>query len=127
MTLRDLLHTHVDDGTLPGAVALVANGSEVEVATVGPVERDAIFRLASITKPITAAAVLILLDEGKLALDDPIATWLPELAEPTVVRTPESPLDDVVPANRPITVADLLTFRAGYGFDDDFALPAAAA
>jgi CubicO group peptidase (beta-lactamase class C family) len=71
--------------------------------------------------------VLILLDDGKIALDDPIATWLPELAEPKVVRTPQSPLDDVVPANRPITVADLLTFRAGYGFDDDFALPAAAA
>jgi CubicO group peptidase (beta-lactamase class C family) len=127
MTLRDLLQAHADDGSLPGAVALVANGSEVEVASVGSIDLDGIVRLASITKPITAAAVLILLDDGKIALDDPIATWLPELAEPKVVRTPQSPLDDVVPANRPITVADLLTFRAGYGFDDDFALPAAAA
>ncbi|HJP74776.1 MAG TPA: serine hydrolase domain-containing protein [Pseudonocardiaceae bacterium] len=123
MTLQDLLQARVDDGTVPGAVGLVATGDDVEVAAVG-LEPDAIFRLASITKPITAAAVLILLDEGKLALGDEIAKWLPELANPQVVRTPASPIDDVVPANRPITVADLLTFRAGYGFGSDFALPA---
>lgn len=135
MTLRDLLQAHVDDGSLPGAVGLVANGSDVEVVAVGsvdldgsaPIAPDAIFRLASISKPIAAAAVLVLLDDGRIALDDPIATWLPELAEPNVVRTPESPIEDVVAANRPITVADLLTSRAGYGFDDEFSLPAATA
>ena len=83
-------------------------------------------RVASITKPITAAAVMILVDEGRLALDDPIARWLPELASPRVVRTPASAIDDTVPAERPVTVEDLLTFRAGWGFPSDFSLPAAA-
>src|SRR2546423_9966414 len=76
------------------------------------------------TKPITAAAVMLLVDEGVVALDDPIARWLPELASPKVVRTPESPIDDVVPAERPITVEDVLTSRAGWGFPSDFSLPA---
>ena len=59
-----------------------------------------------------------------MTLDDPIARWLPELASPRVVRTPQSPLDDVVRAARPITVEDVLTFRAGWGFPSDFSLPA---
>ena len=67
---------------------------------------------------------MLLVDEGRVALDDPIARWLPELAAPQVVRTPESPLADLVPAARPITVEDLLTFRAGWGFPSDFSLPA---
>ncbi len=133
MTLHDLLQARVDDGTVPGAVGLIANGDEVEVAVVGsldfagtaPMTRDSIFRTASITKPIAAAAVMILVDEGRVALDDPIAKWLPELAAPSVVRTPTGPVEDVVPANRPITVFDLLTFRAGHGFPDDFTIPAA--
>ena len=86
--------------------------------------RDTIVRIASIGKPITAAAVMMLVDDGTLALDEPIARWLPELASPVVVRTPGAPLDDVVPAARPITVGDLLTLRAGWGFPPDFALPA---
>jgi CubicO group peptidase (beta-lactamase class C family) len=63
-------------------------------------------------------------DDGQVALGEPIARWLPELASPQVVRTPQSPIDDVVPAARPVTVEDLLTFRAGWGFPDDFSLPA---
>jgi CubicO group peptidase (beta-lactamase class C family) len=86
--------------------------------------RNSIFRIASITKPITAAAVMMLVEDGRIALEDPVRRWLPELASPAVVRTPASPVDDVVPAVRPITVADLLTFRAGYGFPSDFSLPA---
>ena len=89
-----------------------------------PMARDSIFRIASITKPITAAAVMMLVEDGRIALDDPVGQWLPELASPMVVRTPAGPVDDVVPAARPITVADLLTFRAGYGFPSDFSLPA---
>jgi CubicO group peptidase (beta-lactamase class C family) len=89
--------------------------------------RESIFRIASITKPITAAAVMMLVDEGMMALDDPVERWLPELASPMVVRTPSGPVDDVVPANRPITVLDLLTNRAGYGFPSDFSLPAVQA
>ena len=114
----------VQSGTVPGAAALVARGEDVEIAGAGEVEPDSIVRIASITKPITAAAVMLLVDDGLVALDDPIARWLPELASPQVVRTPESPIDDVVPAARPITVEDVLTFRAGWGFPSDFSLPA---
>ncbi|GAA5000269.1 serine hydrolase domain-containing protein [Streptomyces siamensis] len=129
--LHDLLKAYVDDGTVPGAVGLVARGGRVEVRAVGsvdvegsaPMARDSIFRIASITKPITAAAVLTLVDDGVIAPDDPVDTWLPELAKPAVVRTPSSPLDDVVPAVRPITVADLLSSRPGWGFPSDFTLP----
>lgn len=140
-------------GSAPGAVALVARGDRVEVVTAGssafaeagaagagapagadptrrapapPLRRDSIFRLASITKPITAAAAMTLVDDGVIAPADPVAAWLPELASPLVVRTPGSPVDDVVSAVRPITVLDLLTFRAGYGFPSDFSLPAVA-
>jgi CubicO group peptidase (beta-lactamase class C family) len=132
--LHGILSAHVDDGSLPGAVALVGRGDRMEAVAVGsmsaggaPMRRDSIFRIASITKPITAAAVMTLVDEGRIALDDPVREWLPELAEPVVVRTPASPVDDVVPAARPITVFDLLTSRAGYGFASDFTLPAVQA
>ena len=130
--LRDILETNVGTGSVPGAVGLVARDGRVEVQAVGsadvqgsaPMARDSIFRIASITKPITAAAVMMLVEDGRIALDDPVRRWLPELASPVVVRTPASPVDDVVAAARPITVADLLTFRAGYGFPSDFSLPA---
>jgi CubicO group peptidase (beta-lactamase class C family) len=129
--LTDLLQKNVDNGMLPGAVALLAHGDEIEVAAVGsleangsaPMARDSIFRIASITKPIVAAGLLTLIEEGRIGLHDPVDRWLPELEKPVVVRTPASPVDDVVPADRPITVEDLLTFRAGYGFPSDFSLP----
>jgi CubicO group peptidase (beta-lactamase class C family) len=123
-SLQDLVETAVGSGVVPGAVALVARGGEVDVAGAGEVEPGSIVRLASTTKPITAAAVMLLVDEGLIALDDPIARWLPELASPKVVQTPEASIDDVVPAVRPITVEDLLTFLAGWGFPSDFSLPA---
>jgi CubicO group peptidase (beta-lactamase class C family) len=129
--LLDILDRHVGTGAVPGAVGLVARGDRTEVAAVGsaavggaPMTRESIFRIASVTKPITAAAVMMMVEEGLVALDDPVSRWLPELATPTVVRTPASPVDDVVPARRPITVYDVLTSRAGYGFASDFTLPA---
>jgi CubicO group peptidase (beta-lactamase class C family) len=130
--LRDVLEASISNGTAPGAVALVARGERVELEAAGfadadataPMARDSIFRVASITKPITAAAVMLLVEDGRIRLDDPVGRWLPELASPTVVRTPASPVDDVVPAARPITVLDLLTSCAGYGFPSDFSLPA---
>lgn len=130
--LYETLRRHQADGTVPGAVGLVARGADVEVVAVGcldaegsaPMARDSIFRIASVTKPLTAAAVMALVEDGVLDLDAPVAKWLPELADPVVVRTPEGPLDDVVPAERPVTVEDLLTFRAGWGFPADFSLPA---
>jgi CubicO group peptidase (beta-lactamase class C family) len=132
--LQEILEQHVDAGSVPGAVALVAHGEDVEVRVHGaldvegsaPMARDAIFRVSSVTKPIIAAATLQLVDDGRLALDDPVARWLPELASPMVVREPNSAIDDVVPAERAITVEDLLTFRGGHGFPSDFSLPAIA-
>jgi CubicO group peptidase (beta-lactamase class C family) len=129
--LQGILDAAVADDTVPGAVAIVARGAAVELAAAGvadiasgaPMAADSIVRLASITKPITAAAVLSLVDAGRIRLDDPVREWLPELAEPVVVRTPQSPVDDVVPADRPITVLDLLTNRCGWGFPSDFTLP----
>uniref|UniRef100_UPI003525626A serine hydrolase domain-containing protein n=1 Tax=Streptomyces sanglieri TaxID=193460 RepID=UPI003525626A len=130
--LNDVLNEYVGDGAAPGAVGLVARGDRVEVVAVGsadargtvPMGRDSIFRIASMTKPIVAAAAMMLVEEGRIALNEPVRQWLPELAAPVVVRTPSSPVDDVVPADRVITVEDLLTFRAGYGFPSDFSLPA---
>jgi CubicO group peptidase (beta-lactamase class C family) len=99
---------------LPGAAALVARGEAVEVAGFGEVEPDSICRIASTTQPITAA-VLLLVDEGRVAPDDPIARWLPELTSPNVVRTPESPAEDLVPATRPITVDGRYGWVGGTG------------
>ena len=129
--LRDILERHVGGGSVPGAVGLVARDGRVEVQAAGfadaegsaPMAGDSIFRIASLTKPVIAAAAMMLVEDGQIALDEPVRRWLPELAAPMVVRTPAGPVDDVVPAARPITVADLLTFRAGYGFPSDFSLP----
>ena len=106
----------------PGVVAAVARGGTIHVATAGvrsldgeAMSRDTLFRITSMTKPMTAAAVLALIDAGKLALDAPVDQLLPELAHRRVLRTPDGPLDDTVPATRPITTRDLLTFTWGFG------------
>jgi len=90
-----------------------------------PIARDSLFRIASMTKPITTVAALMLVEEGRLSLDEPIAKWLPEFAAPRVLRTPDGPLDDTVAADRPITVFDLMTHRAGLAYD--FTAPPALA
>lgn len=123
--------SHVGDDKVPGLVALVARRDQVHVEvhgslTIGgpPVRRDSLFRIASTTKPITGAATMTLVDDGLLHLDDPIASWLPELASPQVLRRIDGPLDDTVAASRPITVRDLLTFTYGFGMIlDMFAAP----
>jgi CubicO group peptidase (beta-lactamase class C family) len=117
------LERHVGSGRVPGLVALVHQRGREHVETIGtmdfdsnvPMRRDTIFRLASTTKPITAVGAMSLVEECKLRLDDPVDEWLPELRDRRVLRTIESPLDDTVPAKRPITLRDLLTFRSGYG------------
>ena len=81
----------------------------------GPMRRDTIFRIASMSKPITAAATMILVEECRLRLDDPVDRLLPELADRRVLKRLDGPLEDTVPAHRPITVRDLLTFRLGFG------------
>ena len=75
--------------------------------------RGSIFRIASMTKPITSVAALLLWQQGKFELDDPVDRWLPELANRQVLRNPTDPLDSGVPAQRPIQVIDLLTHRSG--------------
>lgn len=113
---------HVGDERVPGLVALVARGDQVHVEALGklavggaPVTRDSIFRIASTTKPITAAATLALAGEGLIALDEPVDRLLPELSGRRVLRRMDGPLDDTVPADRAITVRDLLTFTFGFG------------
>ena len=121
--LHDTLTVHVARGDLPGLVALVACGDDVHVETIGhkafddpaPMARDTIFRIASITKPIVGVTAMLLVEDGLIALDDPVERWLPELASPRVLRSLESELDDTVPANRPIRVEDVLSFRLGWG------------
>lgn len=123
MDLRADLSRFVDSGDVPGLVALIARGDDVRVEALGvqgtsgtPMRRDSIFRGASITKPLTAALAMVLVDDGRLDLDASVAAHLPELAEPRVLRTLESELDDTVPAERPITARHLLTGTAGHGF-----------
>ncbi len=117
------LRAHVERGHVAGAVALVAQADAVRVEMAGvqdmaagtPMRRDTIFRIASMTKPITAAAAMLLVEEGRIALDDPVERWLPELADRRVLRSIDSPIEDTVSACRPITLDDLLTFRLGLG------------
>src|SRR4051794_8557965 len=119
---HDVALSHVGDDKVPGLVALVAQGEDVDVVTGGtlsiggmPVARNSLFRIASTTKPITAAATLALVGEGLLSIDEPVERLLPELANPRVLRRMDGPLDDTVPAERAITVRDLLTFTFGFG------------
>src|ERR1700728_4125952 len=114
--VRGVLDGHVRRGAAPGAVALLSRGGETVVEAVGDVRPDSIFRIASMTKPIVAVAALILAEECVLRLDDPVDEYLPELAGRRVLTRLDAPLDDTVPAERAITLRDLLTFRLGLGF-----------
>ena len=114
--LQETLDRHVRDGSAPGVVAALgyADG-RLDVAAAGGLALDSIVRIQSMTKAVTAVATLRLVDQGRLALTDPIETWLPELADRQVLRTPTSDLDDTVAARSPITVEHLLTNMSGYG------------
>jgi CubicO group peptidase (beta-lactamase class C family) len=120
--LRAAAERHVGATRVPGLVALVARGSQVHVEALGslavggrPVARDSIFRIASMTKPITAAATLAVVAEGLVGLDEPVDRLLPELAARRVLRRMDGPLEQTVPATRAITTRDLLTFTFGFG------------
>ncbi|MFE5797408.1 serine hydrolase domain-containing protein [Streptomyces sp. NPDC056503] len=123
--VRDVLARHVDSGRIPGLVALIGRGDETHVEALGtmrhdggaPMRRDTIFRMASTSKPVAVAAAMILLDECRIRLDDPVDTWLPELADRQVLKRVDGPLDETVPARRPITVRDVLTSTFGLGMD----------
>src|SRR5947208_11016428 len=115
--LHDLMAGHVDRGVAPGLVSVVSRRGEAEIDVIGstvvdgggPMRRDTIFRISSMTKPITAVATMILLEECVVRLDEPVDRLLPELANRRVVRHIDAPVDDTVPAHRPITVRSLLT------------------
>ena len=117
------LARHASNGAVPGLVALVARGGQVHVTSAGhkalgdsaPIGRDAIFRIASLTKPVTGVAAMLLIEDGAMALDDPVERWLPELGARRVLRLYDAQLSDTVPAERPITVEDVLSFRLGFG------------
>ncbi len=121
--LHDVMTGYVERGEVPGLVTLVARRGEGHVDAIGamaggseePMRRDTIFRISSMTKPITAAAAMILIEECALRLDEPVKRLLPELANRQVLKRPDADLDDTVPAHRPITVRDLLTFTMGLG------------
>ena len=121
--LHNVVQGYVDSGEVVGAITLIDRRGETHVDVVGladrdrkrPLKRDSIFRIASMSKPITAVAAMILVEEGRLRLDEPIDRLLPEMAKRKVLNRLDSPLDDVVPAARPITLRDLLTFRMGFG------------
>jgi CubicO group peptidase (beta-lactamase class C family) len=121
--LHDVMAGYLERGEVAGMVALLGRRDEVHVEAIGvqdlasgtAIARDTIFRIASMTKPIGGAGAMGSVEEEKLRLDAPVDRLLPELADRKVLRSIDSALDDTVPANRPITLRDLLTFRLGIG------------
>ncbi|HEY6533530.1 MAG TPA: serine hydrolase domain-containing protein, partial [Acidimicrobiales bacterium] len=120
--VADVLEPFVDSGAIPGAVAVVGRGADLDLAVVGrlaldgpPMGEDALFRIASAGKPVTAAATLALVADGLVGLDDPVADVLPELAAPRVLRDPGGALDDTVACERRVTLRDLLRSTNGLG------------
>ncbi|MGE5462836.1 MAG: serine hydrolase domain-containing protein [Syntrophothermus sp.] len=125
--IADAIRKLVDEGSLAGAATLVwQDGRVIQAAGVGwrdiasglPMERDTLFRIASMTKPITSTAALMLFDEGRFALNDPITRWAPEFSQMRVLRSSTGALDQTDPAERPITFEDLLTHRSGLTYGD---------
>jgi CubicO group peptidase (beta-lactamase class C family) len=124
--VRAALQKVVDAGELAGAVTLLWKDGNSQIACAGwrdvqaglLMEPDTIFRIASMTKPITSVAALMLVDEGRIALSDPIAGYAPEFSDMRVLRSPDGPLNETDPAERPITFEDLLTHRAGFTYAD---------
>lgn len=124
-TIGPLLQAFVDRGELAGVVTLASRAGEIahadaigwsDIETKTPMRPDTLFRIASMSKPITSVAALMLVEEGKIALDDPISHWAPELSELRVLRDPAGPIENIVPARRAITIEDLLTHRSGIAY-----------
>jgi CubicO group peptidase (beta-lactamase class C family) len=124
--VRDVLERYVDSGYVPGGVAVVARHGEVHIEAVGslafegegsgtPMAADTICRLASMTKPVAAACAMTLVEDCTLRLDDSVEEFLPELADMRVLTDPDGQLDETVPANRPVTLRDVLTYTLGTG------------
>jgi CubicO group peptidase (beta-lactamase class C family) len=123
--IRPALQAFVDCGELAGVVTLTSRwGDVVQAEAIGwsdiesktPIGPDTLFRIASMTKPIASAAAMMLIEEGKIALADPVTRWVPELADLRVLRDAAGALDNTVPARRAITIEDLLTHRSGIAY-----------
>lgn len=126
-SIENAIRPQVEAGELAGVVALIwRGGGAVHTTVIGrrnldsglPVERDTIFRIASMSKPVTTVAALMLHDQGRFDLDEPIAACAPELARMRVLRNPDGSLDETDPVARPITFRDLLTHRSGLTYGD---------
>jgi CubicO group peptidase (beta-lactamase class C family) len=121
--MREILSGHIERKEMPGLVYIVSRQDDVHLEALGslvfdqpaPMKRDTIFRIASLSKVVTAVAAMILVEECKIRLDDSIEPWLPELGNRRVLKSISSQLDDTVPALRAITLRDLLTYRMGFG------------
>lgn len=120
--LRAPANAAVATGDVPGVIALAWQGGQIldlhaaglrDIEATLPMERSTIFRIASMTKPVTVACALTLVDEGRMRLDDPITKWAPEFANMRVLKQPDGPLGDTYPAPRAITIEDLMTHRSG--------------
>jgi CubicO group peptidase (beta-lactamase class C family) len=139
-SVQKAMQARVERGEFPGIVTLVARGDDVRVETIGttafeggvPMRRDTVFRIASMTKPVLAAVTMMLVEDDVIDLEEPIHRLLPELAGQRVLARVDGPLDSTVPARRPVTIEDLLTFRNGFGtlteptFDPPFPIVRAA-
>ena len=120
--MHEVLARHVESGLVPGLISLLSRRGETHVDVVGeikvdggPLKRDSLFRITSLTKPLGAVAAMILVEEGKIRLDEPVDRLLPELANRQVLKRINGPVNETAPAQRPITARDLLTFRSGLG------------
>src|SRR3984957_11442410 len=120
--MRDVMAGYVDRGEVTGLVLAVSRRGETVIEPIGatdldgtPIDSDTIFRISSLTKPVTAAATMMCVEECSLRLDEPVDRLLPELADRVGLRTRDAPQDDTVPASRTVTVRDLLTCRWGLG------------
>ncbi|MEH6790839.1 serine hydrolase domain-containing protein [Parasphingorhabdus sp.] len=123
--VRPSLQSFVDSGELAGVVTLASHHGEIvqadavgwrDIESRSPMRMNSLFRIASMSKPVTSVAAMMLVEEGRIALDDPVAKWIPELADPQVLLDPAGPISATIAARRPITVDDLLTHRSGIAY-----------
>jgi len=125
--IGNMIETAIEEDRIPGAVALVARDGRIvyheafglaDNASGRPLKKDDIFRIASQTKAITATAVMILWEQGRFQLDDPISKWIPEFKDAGVLKTFNEPdaTWTTEPANKPITIRHLLTHTSGIGY-----------
>jgi CubicO group peptidase (beta-lactamase class C family) len=124
--IHQSIQRHIDAGEICGAVTAVARRGHVvnfeahglmDIESKKPMQKDAIFRLASMTKPITGVAIMMLVEEGKIRLSDPVSKFIPEFREMKVAMPAEHGAGEsgfnLVPASREITIHDLLTHTSG--------------